>query len=63
MIEDIRSFIESWIPGFKSNNRSYVTVGIGCTGGQHRSVFVAEQLAGYFKEHMDNVQVRHRELS
>ena len=63
MIEDIRSFIESWIPGFKNNNRSYVTVGIGCTGGQHRSVFVAEQLAGYFREHMDNVQVRHRELS
>lgn len=63
MVNDIRSFIESWIPGFKKNNRSYVTVGIGCTGGQHRSVFVAEQLAGYFKKHMDNVQVRHRELS
>lgn len=63
MISDIRSFIESWIPGFKQNNRSYVTVGIGCTGGQHRSVFVAEQLAGYFEELMDNVQVRHRELS
>lgn len=63
MITDIRDFIESWIPGFKKNNRSYVTVGIGCTGGQHRSVFIAEQLAGYFKDVMDNVQVRHRELN
>lgn len=63
MCQDIQTFIESWIPGFKSNNRSYVTVGIGCTGGQHRSVFIAEQLAGYFKDVMDNVQVRHRELN
>lgn len=63
MIADIRNFIESWIPGFKKNNRSYVTVGIGCTGGQHRSVYIAEQLAGYFKDVMDNVQVRHRELN
>ncbi|HSG02259.1 MAG TPA: RNase adapter RapZ [Marinobacterium sp.] len=63
MIADIRNFIENWIPGFKKNNRSYVTVGIGCTGGQHRSVFIAEQLAGYFKDVMDNVQVRHRELT
>ena len=63
MCQDIQNFIESWIPAFKNNNRSYVTVGIGCTGGQHRSVFIAEQLAGYFKDVMDNVQVRHRELN
>lgn len=63
MIDDIQVFIETWIPAFKKNNRSYVTVAIGCTGGQHRSVFIAEQLAGYFETRMDNVQVRHRELS
>ena len=63
MITDIRTFIENWLPHFKRNNRSYVTVGIGCTGGQHRSVYIAEQLAGYFNPLMDNVHVRHRELS
>ncbi len=63
MIGDIRDFIEKWLPRFKSNNRSYVTIGIGCTGGQHRSVFIAERLAGHFRRSVDNVHVRHRELS
>lgn len=63
MVADIRSFVHKWLPRFKANNRSYITIGIGCTGGQHRSVYVAEQLAGYFRAHMDNVQVLHRELS
>jgi UPF0042 nucleotide-binding protein len=63
MIADIRSFVHKWLPRFKANNRSYITIGIGCTGGQHRSVYVAEQLAGYFRAHMDIVQVLHRELS
>lgn len=62
MVGDIRLFIEKWLPRFRANNRSYVTVGIGCTGGQHRSVYVAEQLAGHFRTLMDNVQVMHREL-
>ncbi|MBV0933065.1 RNase adapter RapZ [Marinobacterium weihaiense] len=63
MIADIRHFVHKWLPRFQANNRSYITIGIGCTGGQHRSVHVAEQLAGYFRAHMDNVQVLHRELS
>ena len=63
MIADIERCISDWIPEFKNNNRSYVTVGIGCTGGQHRSVFIAEQLADIFTKKMENVQVRHRELS
>lgn len=62
MIQDIRQYLEKWLPSFMSNNRSYVTVGIGCTGGQHRSVFIAEQLASHFSQLMDNVNVRHREL-
>lgn len=63
MIEDIARYLERWLPRFKENNRSYVTVGIGCTGGQHRSVYVAEQLSGYFRQSMDNVHIRHRELN
>ncbi len=62
MVTDIRQFVEKWLPRFRANNRSYITIGIGCTGGQHRSVYVSEQLAGHFRTHMDNVQVLHREL-
>lgn len=62
MIKDIQLHLSKWLPHFMQNNRSYVTVGIGCTGGQHRSVYVVEQLAGHFKAHMDNVNIRHREL-
>lgn len=62
MIQDIQLYLSKWLPHFMQNNRSYVTVGIGCTGGQHRSVYVTEQLARHFKTHMDNVNIRHREL-
>lgn len=63
MITDIQVFLERWLPRFADNNRSYITIGIGCTGGQHRSVFICETLASYFAQHMDNIHVRHRELS
>ncbi|SIT02866.1 RNase adapter RapZ [Neptunomonas antarctica] len=62
MIKDIRQYLDKWLPHFMQNNRSYITVGIGCTGGQHRSVYVAEQLGNHFKTHMNNVNIRHREL-
>lgn len=62
MIEQIRDFIDYWLPAFQEENRSYITVAIGCTGGQHRSVFVADRLAGHFKSKPFHVQVRHREL-
>ncbi|SIQ01341.1 RNase adapter RapZ [Marinobacterium stanieri] len=62
MVTDIRQFVEKWLPRFRANNRSYITIGIGCTGGQHRSVYVCEQLAGHFRTLMDNVQILHREL-
>ena len=45
---DIRNFVEKWLPAFKRDNRSYLTVAIGCTGGQHRSVYMAERLARHF---------------
>lgn len=62
MAEDIRAYVEKWLPSFIADNRSYLTVAIGCTGGQHRSVFIAERLANYFRAH-GNVLVRHRELA
>ncbi|BCE02458.1 RNase adapter RapZ [Marinicellulosiphila megalodicopiae] len=62
MYVDIFSFIEKWIPQFEQNNRSYLTVAIGCTGGQHRSVYLAEKLTKGMQTKHVNVQVRHREL-
>lgn len=59
---DIRRFVEKWLPAFKNDNRSYLTVAIGCTGGQHRSVYVVEQLAQSFQS-AERVLLRHRELS
>jgi RNase adapter protein RapZ len=61
MCEDIRSFVEKWLPCFIADNRSYLTVAIGCTGGQHRSVYLVEKLASYFKL-QQQVLLRHREL-
>jgi len=62
-VEQLTGFLETWIPAFERENRSYLTVAIGCTGGQHRSVYVAERLAARFREERDHVSIRHRELS
>ena len=62
MIADLRRFVEGWLPCFEASNRSYLTVAIGCTGGQHRSVFIADALARHFRGRRDYVMVRHREL-
>ena len=62
MFEDIAQFLAKWVPSFQSNNRSYLTVAIGCTGGRHRSVYLTERLAQFFKGRFDNVQTRHRQL-
>ena len=61
MLEDIRRFVADWLPAFERDNRSYLTVAIGCTGGQHRSVYFAESLAALF-ERRSRVLVRHREI-
>ena len=60
LLEDIRAFITKWLPSFKTDNRSYLTVALGCTGGQHRSVYMAEHLAQYFADR-ERVVLRHRE--
>ena len=63
MFDDISRYLERWLPKFEENNRTYMTVGIGCTGGQHRSVYLSEVLARHFRIKFANVQVRHREMA
>ena len=62
MFTDICHYLDKWLPKFEANNRSYMTVAIGCTGGHHRSVYLSERLAKYFSEKLSNVQIRHRDL-
>ncbi len=59
MAQDIRQFVANWLPAYLRDNRSYLTVAIGCTGGQHRSVYLAEWLAERFRDQLE-VIVRHR---
>ena len=63
MLADIIGFLTRWIPKFQSNNRSYLTVAIGCTGGQHRSVYLANRLCEHFSNEQPFVQVVHKELT
>ena len=63
MYNDIYEFLIKWLPCFEANNRSYMTVAIGCTGGQHRSVYLSNKLCQQLKQKIDNVQCRHRELT
>lgn len=63
MYEDIVQFLEKWIPSFEQNNRSYLTIAIGCTGGMHRSVYLADKLSTHFQRLYTNVQTRHRQLT
>ncbi len=62
MQADIRAFVENWLPCFIRDNRAYLTVAIGCTGGRHRSVYFVEALGAIFRD-SEQVLVRHRELS
>lgn len=62
MTQDIQDFMNTWLPEFKNAQRSYVTIGIGCTGGKHRSVYLAETLAQLLGQQHENVLVHHREM-
>lgn len=62
MYDDIHGFLSRWIPCFNAENRAYLTVSIGCTGGRHRSVYLTDSLAKSIAELHDHVSVRHREL-
>jgi UPF0042 nucleotide-binding protein len=61
MLAHIEQFLDHWLQALAHNHRSYVTVAIGCTGGQHRSVYLVEQLAEHFASRWNTLR-RHREL-
>ena len=61
MYQDIQNFVARWLPSFVQENRSYLTIAIGCTGGQHRSVHIVEELGKHFSQ-QQQVLIRHREL-
>ncbi|RUO71930.1 RNase adapter RapZ [Idiomarina ramblicola] len=61
-IYQLENFLDTWLPHFQRSNRSYLTIATGCTGGQHRSVYISQQLAERFEQKAVKVQVRHREL-
>jgi UPF0042 nucleotide-binding protein len=61
-LADLTAFLQRWVPKFAAENRSYLTVAIGCTGGQHRSVYLAEALAARFYSAAYDLLVRHRDL-
>ncbi|TAN05335.1 MAG: RNase adapter RapZ [Rhodanobacteraceae bacterium] len=61
-LADIRHFLDAWLPRFESEDKGYLTVAIGCTGGRHRSVYLAERLAEHYRASRDQVLTFHREL-
>ena len=63
MLADIIGYLTRWIPKFEANNRSYLTIAIGCTGGQHRSVYLANRLYEHFSNEYQFVQIIHKELA
>ena len=62
MIADLSAFLEKRVQEFSAANRSYLTVAVGCTGGQHRSVYIAEKLAEHFRKEYPQVLTRHQSL-
>ena len=62
MFNQLLQFLETWIPQFNAQNRYYLTISVGCTGGQHRSVYMAEKLCDALRNKYPHVSLRHREL-
>jgi len=62
LLGDISAFLDNWLPRYSESNRSYMTIGLGCTGGQHRSVYLAHRLFEQYRVLYPQVHLRHREL-
>lgn len=62
LFDSISRYLDHWLPHYRDSNRSYMTVAIGCTGGQHRSVYLAARLFRHYQQQFPQVHVRHREL-
>ena len=62
MYQDIFHFLQKWLPRYAAGERSYMSIGIGCTGGHHRSVYIAERLVRELSVHSSNLLIRHRDL-
>lgn len=62
LLDDVQAFLERWLPEYQKQDRAYLTVAIGCTGGQHRSVWFVERLAAAFHGRFEHLTIRHREL-
>ena len=62
MFDDLSEFFDRWIPAFEADARSYLTIAVGCTGGQHRSVYMAERLGEHLNRQGVSILLRHREL-
>jgi UPF0042 nucleotide-binding protein len=62
LFDDISGFVERWLPAYKQSSRSYLTIALGCTGGKHRSVYMAHRLYRHLRSTHSQLQLRHREL-
>ena len=62
LYNDLCHYLDNWLPRYREGNRSYMTVALGCTGGQHRSVYLADRLFQHYREQYTAIHVRHREL-
>ena len=62
MFNSIFTFLKDWIPRFEKENRSYITISIGCTGGKHRSVYLVERITRALQSERANLSLRHRDL-
>jgi UPF0042 nucleotide-binding protein len=62
MVDDLGSFLSEWLEHFEAENRSYLTIALGCTGGRHRSVYLVDRLAEIIPGKGKNIMVRHRDL-
>ncbi len=62
LYRDICHYLDNWLPRYREGNRSYMNIALGCTGGQHRSVYLANRLFQHYKEQYPTIHVRHREL-